>query len=180
MFERGWDELDFVYVSGDAYVDHPSFGMAIITPAARGPRLPRSASSRSPIGAIRRPLPRSANRAWASSSRPATWTRWSTTSRSRRSAAARTRIRPAARLVCAPITPAVVYGNLIRRTYKKTPVILGGIEASLRRLAHYDYWSDSLKRSDPARLGRRPHLLRHGRAFHHRDCGRPGQRPLRP
>ena len=65
-----------------------------------------SASSRSPIGAIRRPSPRSANRAWASSSRLATWTRWSTTSRSRRSAAARTRIRPAARPVCAPITPA--------------------------------------------------------------------------
>src|SRR5699024_4842583 len=41
----------------------------------------------------------------------------------------------------------VVYGNLIRRTYKKTPVILGGIEASLRRLAHYDYWSDQVKRS---------------------------------
>ena len=43
--------------------------------------------------------------------------------------------------------PVVVYGNLIRQTYKKTPVILGGIEASLRRLAHYDYWSDHLKRS---------------------------------
>ena len=46
-----------------------------------------------------------------------------------------------------PDRAVVVYGNLIRRTYKKTPVIIGGIEASLRRLAHYDYWSDSLKRS---------------------------------
>ena len=46
-----------------------------------------------------------------------------------------------------PDYAAVVYGNLIRRTYKHTPVILGGIEASLRRLAHYDYWSDRLKRS---------------------------------
>ena len=46
-----------------------------------------------------------------------------------------------------PDYAAVVYGNLIRQTYKKTPIILGGIEASLRRLAHYDYWSDSLKRS---------------------------------
>ena len=46
-----------------------------------------------------------------------------------------------------PDYAAVVYGNLIRRTYKHTPVILGGIEASLRRLAHYDYWSGRLKRS---------------------------------
>ena len=46
-----------------------------------------------------------------------------------------------------PDYACVVYGNLIRQTYKKTPVILGGIEASLRRLAHYDYWSDKLKRS---------------------------------
>ncbi len=53
-----------------------------------------------------------------------------------------------------PNHAAVVYANLIRRTYKKTPIILGGIEASLRRLAHYDYWSDKLKRpfcSIPAR-----------------------------
>ena len=46
-----------------------------------------------------------------------------------------------------PDYACVVYGNLIRQTYKKTPVILGGIEASLRRMAHYDYWSDKLKRS---------------------------------
>ena len=46
-----------------------------------------------------------------------------------------------------PDYATVVYGNLIRQTYKQTPVILGGIEASLRRLAHYDYWSDRLKRS---------------------------------
>ena len=46
-----------------------------------------------------------------------------------------------------PNHAAVVYSNLIRRTFKETPIILGGIEASLRRLAHYDYWSDSLKRS---------------------------------
>ena len=46
-----------------------------------------------------------------------------------------------------PDYAAVVYGNLIRQTYKKTPIILGGIEASLRRLAHYDYWSNQLKRS---------------------------------
>lgn len=46
-----------------------------------------------------------------------------------------------------PDYACVVYGNLIRQTYKKTPIILGGIEASLRRMAHYDYWSDKLKRS---------------------------------
>lgn len=54
---------------------------------------------------------------------------------------------PGGKMGLRPDRAVVVYGNLIRRTYKKTPVIIGGIEASLRRLAHYDYWSDSLKRS---------------------------------
>ena len=46
-----------------------------------------------------------------------------------------------------PNRPTIVYSNLIRKTYKKTPILLGGIEASLRRMAHYDYWSDKVKRS---------------------------------
>ncbi len=75
MAERGWHQVDFVYVSGDAYVDHPSFGAAIIT------RLVECtatgwASSRSPIGTTRPRWPRSASRGWRSSCRPATWTPW--------------------------------------------------------------------------------------------------------
>ena len=138
-----------------------------------------SASSRSPIGAIRRPSPRSANRAWASSSRPATWTRWSTTSRSRRSAAARTRIRPAARPACVPITPASSTETSSAARTRRRP----SSSAASRRacVAWRTTITGGLPQAlHPARLGRRPHLLRHGRAFHHRDCGRPGQRPLRP
>ena len=71
-----------------------------------------------------------------------------------------------------PDYAVVVYCNLIRQTYKDAPIIAGGIEASLRRLAHYDYWSDSVKRSVLHGLRSRPDLLRHGRAFDRRDCRR--------
>ncbi len=65
---------------------------------------------------------------------------------------------------------AVVYSNLIRQTYKHTPIILGGIEASLRRLAHYDYWYNQVRRS--VLLGFRcgSDFLRNGRTFNRRDC----------
>ena len=66
-----------------------------------------------------------------------------------------------------PDYACVVYGNLIRQTYKKTPVILGGIEASLRRMAHYDYWSDKLKRSILFRFRCGYSFLRNGRTLHH-------------
>ena len=66
-----------------------------------------------------------------------------------------------------PDYACVVYGNLIRQTYKKTPVILGGIEASLRRMAHYDYWSDKLKRSILVRFRCRYSVLWNGRTFDH-------------
>ena len=68
-----------------------------------------------------------------------------------------------------PDYATVVYGNLIRQTYKKTPIILGGIEASLRRMAHYDYWSDKLKRSVLLGFRRRSDFLWNGRALDRRD-----------
>lgn len=146
MLDRGWDAVDFVYVSGDAYVDHPSFGSAIIT------RLLEANGYR--VGFIAQPD-------WTDEASIAVFgeprlgflvsagnmdsmVNHYTVAKKKRSHDAYT---PGGVAGKRPNHAAVVYGNLIRRTYKKTPIILGGIEASLRRLAHYDYWSDKLKRS---------------------------------
>ena len=146
MLECGWDELDFVYVSGDAYVDHPSFGMAIIT------RLLEAHSYR--VGVIAQPDWRDPASVTTlgeprlgflvSAGNMDSMVNHFTVAKKRRRSDAYS---PGGKAGLRPDHACVVYGNLIRRTYKKTPVILGGIEASLRRLAHYDYWSDSLKRS---------------------------------
>lgn len=146
MRKRGWDELDFVYVSGDAYVDHPSFGAAIIT------RLLESHGYR--VGVIAQPDWRDPSSVTilgeprlgflVSAGNMDSMVNHYTVAKKRRHSDAYS---PGGTAGLRPDRACVVYGNLIRRTYKKTPVILGGIEASLRRLAHYDYWSDSLKRS---------------------------------
>lgn len=146
MHERGWDRLDFVYVSGDAYVDHPSFGAAIITRTleAHGYRVGiipqpdwRRAESIAEFGEPRLAFLVSAG------NMDSMVNHYSVSKRPRGTDA----YSPGGMTGRRPDYAAVVYGNLIRRTYKKTPVILGGIEASLRRMAHYDYWSDRLKRS---------------------------------
>ena len=146
MLERGWDELDFVYVSGDAYVDHPSFGMAIITRLleAHGYRVGVIAHPdwRDPASVTTLGEPRLGF--LVSAGNMDSMVNHFTVAKKRRRSDAYS---PGGKAGLRPDHACVVYGNLIRRTYKKTPVILGGIEASLRRLAHYDYWSDSLKRS---------------------------------
>ena len=146
MEARGWDQVDFVYITGDAYVDHPSFGPAVIT------RLLESRGYR--IGIISQPdwkekdsiaiygEPRLAF--LVSAGNMDSMVNHYSVSKKRRKTDAYT---PGGVMGKRPDYAAVVYGNLIRQTYKQTPVILGGIEASLRRLAHYDYWSDRLKRS---------------------------------
>lgn len=146
MEARGWDQVDFVYVSGDAYVDHPSFGHAIIT------RVLESRGYR--VGIIAQPdwkkkesiavfgEPRLGF--LVSSGNMDSMVNHYSVSKKRRKTDAYT---PGGIMGKRPDYAAVVYGNLIRQTYKHTPIILGGIEASLRRLAHYDYWSDKLKRS---------------------------------
>ncbi|MDO4599228.1 MAG: YgiQ family radical SAM protein, partial [[Ruminococcus] gnavus] len=146
METRGWDQVDFVYITGDAYVDHPSFGPAVIT------RLLESRGYR--IGIISQPdwkekdsiaiygEPRLAF--LVSAGNMDSMVNHYSVSKKRRKTDAYT---PGGVMGKRPDYAAVVYGNLIRQTYKQTPVILGGIEASLRRLAHYDYWSDRLKRS---------------------------------
>ncbi len=146
MEERGWDQVDFVYISGDAYVDHPSFGHAIIT------RLLEAHGYR--VGIIAQPDWKDKNSITVfgeprlaflvSAGNMDSMVNHYSVSKKRRSQDAYT---PGGVMGKRPDYACVVYGNLIRQTYKKTPVILGGIEASLRRLAHYDYWSDRLKRS---------------------------------
>lgn len=146
MEERGWKQLDFVYISGDAYVDHPSFGHAIIT------RLLEAHGFK--VGIIAQPDWKDKNSITilgeprlgflvSAGNMDSMVNHYSVSKKHRRTDA----YTPGGVMGKRPDYAAVVYSNLIRQVYKKTPIILGGIEASLRRLAHYDYWSDKLKRS---------------------------------
>lgn len=144
--ERGWEQVDFVYVSGDAYVDHPSFGAAIITRVleANGYKVGviaqpdwKDPDSISVFGEPRLGFLVSAG------NMDSMVNHCTSSKKPRRSDA----YSPGGKAGLRPNHAAAVYGNLIRRSYKNTPIIVGGIEASLRRLAHYDYWSDKLKRS---------------------------------
>ena len=146
MLDRGWEQLDFVYVSGDAYVDHPSFGHAIIT------RILESHGYK--VGMIVQPDWKDKNSITeygeprlgflVSSGNMDSMVNHYSVSKKRRANDAFT---PGGVMGKRPDYATVVYCNLIRQTYKKTPIIIGGIEASLRRMAHYDYWSNKLKRS---------------------------------
>ena len=144
--DRGWDRADFVYVCGDAYVDHPSFGAAIIT------RLLEHAGYR--VAFIAQPDwkdPQSIAVCGeprlgflVSAGNMDSMVNHYTSFKKRRHQDAYT---AGGGYSGRPNHATVVYSNLIRRTYKNTPILIGGIEASLRRLAHYDYWSDQVKRS---------------------------------
>ena len=146
MKKRGWDEVDFVYVCGDAYVDHPSFGAAIIT------RILEAHGYR--IGFIAQPDWKDDNSIQVfgrprlgflvSAGNMDSMVNHYTVSKKRRNQDAYT---PGGVIGKRPDYATIVYCNLIRKVYKKVPIIIGGIEASLRRLAHYDYWSNTLKHS---------------------------------
>lgn len=146
MEERGWDRVDFVYVTGDAYVDHPSFGSAIIS------RLLESRGYR--VGMICQPDWKQKESVQVfgeprlgflvSAGNMDSMVNHYTVSRKHRQKDAYS---PGGEMGHRPDRAVTVYSNLIRQTYKKTPVILGGIEASLRRLAHYDYWDNRVRRS---------------------------------
>ena len=146
MKERGWAEVDFVYVIGDAYVDHHSFGPAIISRVleANGYK----------IGIISQPDWKE-EKSVQVFGRPRlgfiicagnmdTMVNHYTVNKKRRKQDAYS---PGGVMGKRPDRATIVYGNLIRKVYKDIPIIIGGIEASLRRLGHYDYWSDKLKRS---------------------------------
>ena len=146
MEKRGWKSVDFAYIIGDGYVDHPSFGHAIIS------RLLESRGYR--VGIISQPDWKDPESICiygeprlgflVSAGNMDSMVNHYSVSKKRRRTDAYT---PGGEMGKRPDHACVVYGNLIRQKYKKTAVIMGGIEASLRRMAHYDYWSDKLKRS---------------------------------
>ena len=143
---RGWDELDVILFSGDAYVDHPSFGVAVIgrTIEAMGLR----------VGIVPQPDWHGDYRDFKKFGRPRLFfgiapgcmdsmVNKYTANRRLRSEDAYS---PNGRHDCRPEYPTIVYSKILRSLYPDVPIILGGIEASLRRLTHYDYWKDELKR----------------------------------
>jgi len=146
MKERGIEQFDFVYVIGDAYVDHSSFGPAIISRVLE--------ANGYSVGIISQPDWKDENSIsifgeprlgfLVSSGNMDSMVNHYTVAKKHRKTDAFT---PGGVMGKRPDRAVTVYGNLIRRTYKHTPMILGGIEASLRRLSHYDYWSDQVRRS---------------------------------
>ena len=146
MKGRGWTQPDFVYVVGDAYVDHSSFGSAIISRLleAHGYKVAmlcqpdwKDENSIREFGEPRLAFLVSAG------NMDSMVNHYSVSKKHRLTDA----YSPGGKTGCRPDRAVTVYSNLIRRTYKHTPIILGGIEASLRRLSHYDYWSDKVRRS---------------------------------
>ena len=146
MAQRGWQQADFVYLLADAYVDHPSFGPAIISRVleSHGFKVAVIAQPdwKDPASITVCGRPRLGFLISGGNMDP--MVNHYTVAKKRRSTDAYS---PGGRIGLRPDHASVVYGNLVRRVYGDIPLIIGGIEASLRRLAHYDYWSDSLKRS---------------------------------
>lgn len=146
MNERGWKQLDFLYISGDAYVDHPSFGHAIIA------RVLESEGFK--VGIIAQPnwknsedfkrLGRPKYGVLVSSGVIDSMVNHYTASKKKRS---QDLYSPGGKAGLRPDRAVIVYANKIKEIFKDTPVIIGGIEASLRRFAHYDYWEDKVRRS---------------------------------
>ncbi len=146
MLDRGWDQCDFVYVIGDAYVDHHSFGHAIIS------RVLESAGYH--VGIISQPDWKNSKSIeiygkprlgfLVSGGNMDSMVNHYSVTKHRRKTDAYT---PGGVMGKRPDYATIVYCNLIRQVYKDVPIIIGGIEASLRRLGHYDYWSESMKRS---------------------------------
>ena len=146
MRARGWDGVDVVFVTGDAYVDHPSFAMAILG------RVLEAAGFR--VGIVAQPDWRSCDD-WRQFGRPRLFYAISggnmdsminhyTANRKVRNDDAYS---PGGRIGARPDRATLAYCQRAREAYKGVPVIAGGVEASLRRLAHYDYWSDKVRRS---------------------------------
>ena len=146
MKQRGWDELDFLYISGDAYVDHPSFGHAIIT------RVLEKHGYR--VGIIALPdwhstkdfkkMGKPRLGVLVSAGNIDSMVNHYTASKKKRSDDA---YAPGNKAGQRPDRATIVYCNRVREAFGQVPVLIGGIEASLRRFAHYDYWDDKIRRS---------------------------------
>lgn len=146
MLDRGWDEVDFVYVTGDSYVDHPSFGVSIIT------RVLESKGFR--VGILSQPDWKEKN-SFTEYGKPRLGffvTSGNIDSMVAHYTAAK-RIRhddaytAGGKAGKRPDRAVIVYSNIIKELYPDSPVIIGGLEASLRRFAHYDYWDDAIRPS---------------------------------
>ena len=146
MEKRGWEQCDFVYITGDAYVDHSSFGHAIIS------RVLESFGYK--VGIIPQPdwkdkdsitlLGKPRLGFLVTAGNMDSMVNHYTVNKKRRHTDAYS---PGGKMGMRPDYATIVYCNLIKQTYKDVPIIIGGIESSLRRLAHYDYWSDKVKHS---------------------------------
>lgn len=146
MERRGWNQLDFVYINGDAYVDHPGFAAAVIGRVleSRGYRVGIISQpdwhSAEPFKALGRPrlgaLITAGNLDSMLNEKTAAKKFRSTDNYSPGGIAGKR-----------PERATIVYANRMREAYKDVPIIIGGIEASLRRFAHYDYWSDKVRHS---------------------------------
>ena len=147
MEMRGWDEVDVVLFSGDAYVDHPSFGAAVIG------RILEAEGLR--VAIVPQPNWRDDLRDFRKMERPRLFfgvtagcmdsmVNKYTANKRLRSEDAYT---PDGRHDLRPEYPSIVYTQILKRLYPDVPVVLGGIEASMRRLTHYDYWQDCVRRS---------------------------------
>ena len=147
MKQRGWEQVDFAYITGDAYVDHPSFGGAVIG------RLLESLGLN--VAIVPQPNWQDDLRDFKKLGKPNLFFGISpgcmdsmvnhyTAAKRRRSDDAYT---PGNRSGARPDMPTIVYTKILKELFPDTPVIIGGIEASLRRFTHYDYWKDSLKPS---------------------------------
>ena len=143
---RGWDELDVILFSGDAYIDHPSFGAAVIgrTLEAAGYK----------VAIVPQPDWHGDYRDFRKLGKPRLFfgiapgcmdsmvNKYTANKRLRSEDA----YSPDGRHDCRPEYPTIVYSQILKSLYPDTPVVLGGIEASMRRLTHYDYWQDKLRK----------------------------------
>ena len=146
MLARGWDELDVLIINGDAYVDHPAFGGALIGRflEGRGFRVGIVAQPRwdSPEDMLVMGAPRlfvgitAGNLDWMLNKLTA-----------QKKMRSEDQYSPGGRTDARPNRATIVYSNLARRAFPGVPIVLGGIEASLRRIAHFDYWSEQVRRS---------------------------------
>lgn len=169
---RGWDELDVILFSGDAYVDHPSFGAAVIG------RILEAEGLR--VAIIPQPNWRDDLRDFKKLGRPRLFFGISpgcmdsmvnkyTANKRLRSDDAYT---PDARPDMRPEYPSIVYTQILKKLFPDVPVVLGGIEASMRRLTHYDYWQDRVRPTHPPRQRSRLTHLRYGRETGGGTCGK--------
>ncbi len=146
LTQRGWDKLDFILVTGDAYIDHPSFGSAIIG------RLLEAKGYR--VGIISQPdwkkdadflrLGKPKYGFLVTGGNVDSMVNHYSVSKKRRR---KDVYSPGGKAFQRPDRASIVYTNRLKSLFKDTPIILGGIEASLRRFAHYDYWDNSVRRS---------------------------------